>query len=89
MKAHEVLLVQETLAGDRVEELFFKLSEIATAAGISKLEALIVFHLLAEGAERDLAQGDRRAIREMVTSTADSWQQIGDVAVRMLGDESH
>ena len=89
MKAHEAMLVQEHLAGDRVEELYFKLRETAARLGASQLEVLIVFHLLVEDAERQLAPADRRAIREMVTGPANSWQQIGDVAVRMLGDESH
>ena len=89
MKAYEAMLVQEALSGDRVEELYFTLNKLAAQSGASKLEALIVFHLLVDDAEGQLSPADRRAIREMVTSPANSWQQIGDVAVRMLDDESH
>jgi hypothetical protein len=35
MKAHEAMLVQEHLAGDRVEELYFKLRETAARLGAS------------------------------------------------------
>ena len=83
MKAHEAMLVQEDLAGDRVE-----VEQARSPVGRQPTRGGYL-HLLLEDIEQKLAPSDRRAIREMMSSPASSWQQIGDVAVRMLDDESH